>query len=105
MRYSRLLIPTLKEAPAEAQVVSHVLLVRGGYLRKLAAGIYALLPLGLRVVAKIERILREELERSGAQEVLMPMVHPAELWQESGRWQKYGPELFRFKDRKHTDLV
>src|SRR5581483_2286107 len=105
MRYSRLLIPTLKEAPAEAQVVSHVLLVRGGYIRKLAAGIYAMMPLGLRVVAKIERILREELNRSGAEEVLMPIVHPAELWQESGRWQKYGPELLRLKDRKGADFI
>src|SRR3954465_13850354 len=105
MRYSRLLIPTLKEAPAEAQVVSHILLVRGGFIRKLAAGIYSLLPLGTRVVAKIERIIREELNRSGAEEVLLPMVHPAELWQESGRWQKYGPELLRIKDRKQTDFA
>jgi prolyl-tRNA synthetase len=105
MRYSRLLIPTLKEAPAEAQVVSHVLLVRGGYIRKVAAGIYSLLPLGLRVVHKIERIIREELNRAGAQEVLPPMVHPAELWQESGRWQKYGPELLRLKDRKGADFA
>src|SRR5579871_5247111 len=105
MRYSRLLIPTLKEAPAEAVVASHVLLVRGGFIRKLAAGVYTLLPLGLRVVHKVERILREELERSGAQEVLPPFVHPAELWQESGRWQKYGPELLRFKDRKGADFV
>jgi len=104
MRYSQLLLPTLKEAPSEAQVVSHVLLVRAGYIRKLAAGVYSLLPLGLRVVAKIERILREELARSGAQEVLLPMVHPAELWVESGRWQKYGPELLRFKDRKGAEF-
>src|SRR5262245_21132757 len=105
MRNSRLLIPTLKEAPAEAQVVSHVLLVRAGYIRKVAAGVYSLLPLGLRVVAKIERILREELGRSGAEEVLLPVVHPAELWQESGRWQKYGPELLRIKDRKGADFA
>jgi prolyl-tRNA synthetase len=105
MRYSRLLIPTLKEAPAEAQVISHVLLVRAGYIRKLAAGIYSLLPLGMRVVAKIERIIREELTRAGAEEVLLPMVHPAELWQESGRWQKYGPELLRIKDRKNADFA
>jgi prolyl-tRNA synthetase len=105
MRYSRLLIPTLKEAPAEAQVVSHVLLVRAGYIRKAAAGIYSLLPLGMRVVAKIERIIREELNRAGAEEVLLPMVHPAELWQESGRWQKYGPELLRIKDRKNADFA
>src|SRR3954471_15430223 len=105
MRYSRLLIPTLKEAPSEAQVSSHVLLVRGGYIRKLAAGIYSLLPLGMRVVHKIERVIREELTRSGAEEVLLPMVHPAELWQESGRWQKYGPELLRIKDRKGADFA
>jgi len=105
MRHSRLLIPTLKEAPAEAQVVSHVLLVRGGFIRKQAAGIYSLLPLGLRVVQKIERIIREELNRSGAQEILPPFVHPGELWQESGRWQKYGPELLRLKDRKQADFV
>jgi prolyl-tRNA synthetase len=105
MRYSRLLIPTLKEAPAEAQVISHVLLVRAGYIRKLAAGIYSLLPLGMRVVAKVERIIREELTRAGAEEVLLPMVHPAELWQESGRWQKYGPELLRIKDRKNADFA
>jgi prolyl-tRNA synthetase len=105
MRYSRLLIPTLKEAPSEAQVISHVLLVRGGYIRKLAAGIYSLLPLGMRVVHKIERVIREELTRSGAEEVLLPMVHPAELWQESGRWQKYGPELLRIKDRKGADFA
>ncbi|HEX2568673.1 MAG TPA: proline--tRNA ligase [Polyangia bacterium] len=100
MRYSQFLAPTLKEAPAEAQVVSHVLLIRGGYIRKVAAGIYSLLPLGMRVVHKIERIVREELDAIGAQEVLLPMVHPAELWQESGRWQLYGPELGRFEDRK-----
>src|SRR5947209_18817400 len=105
MRYSKLLIPTLKEAPAEAQVLSHVLLVRAGYIRKLAAGIYSLLPLGVRVVKKIERILREELDRAGAQEVLMPVLHPAELWQESGRWQKYGPELLRIRDRKNAEFV
>jgi len=105
MRYSQMLIPTLKEAPAEAQVISHILLVRAGYIRKVAAGVYSLLPLGFRVVAKIERILREELARSGAEEVLLPMVHPAELWQESGRWQKYGPELLRFKDRKGADFA
>src|SRR5688572_5963751 len=104
MRYSKLLLPTLKEAPAEAQVVSHILLVRGGFIRKVAAGIYSLMPLGVRVVKKIERIIREELDRAGASEVLLPMVHPAELWQESGRWQKYGPELLRFKDRKGAEF-
>jgi prolyl-tRNA synthetase len=104
MRYSQLLLPTLKEAPAEAQVVSHILLVRAGYIRKVAAGIYTLLPLGVRVIKKISTIIREELDRAGAQEVLPPMVHPAELWQESGRWQKYGPELLRMKDRKGAEF-
>src|SRR5687767_9124521 len=104
MRYSKMLLPTLREAPAEAEVVSHILLVRAGYIRKVAAGVYSLLPLGTRVIQKIERIIREELDRAGAQEVLLPMVHPAELWQESGRWQKYGPELLRLKDRKNADF-
>jgi len=105
MRYSRLLIPTLKEAPAEAQVVSHILLIRGGFIRKIAAGIYTRLPLGLRVVQKIQRIVREELVRSGACEVLPPFVQPGELWVESGRWQKYGPGLLRLKDRKGADFI
>ncbi|MBK8258779.1 MAG: proline--tRNA ligase [Polyangiaceae bacterium] len=100
MRYSQLLIPTLKEVPAEAIVVSHQLLFRAGFIRKLAAGIYNLLPLALRTVHKIERIIREELGRAGAQELLMPAVQPSELWEESGRWQKYGAELLRFQDRK-----
>ena len=84
-------MPTLKESPADAQVVSHVYLVRGGFIRRLAAGIYNFLPLGWRVVRKIEDIVRDELDRAGAQEVLMPAAVPAELWQESGRWDKYGP--------------
>jgi prolyl-tRNA synthetase len=105
MRYSQLLAPTLREAPAEAEVASHVFLIRAGFIRKVAAGIYSLLPLGMRVVHKIERIVREELNRAGAQEVLLPMFHPAELWQESGRWQAYGPELLRVKDRKKTEFA
>jgi prolyl-tRNA synthetase len=105
MRYSQLLAPTLREAPAEAQVASHVFLIRSGYIRKSAAGVYSLLPLGVRVVQKIERIVREELDRAGAQEVLLPMFHPAELWQESGRWQAYGPELLRVKDRKGAEFA
>jgi prolyl-tRNA synthetase len=100
MRYSQLLLPTLKEVPAEAVVASHKLLLRAGFIRKLAAGIYTILPLGLRTVQKIERIVREEMNRAGAQEILMPAVQPAEIWQESGRWQQYGPELLRFQDRK-----
>ncbi|MBI5478696.1 MAG: proline--tRNA ligase [Deltaproteobacteria bacterium] len=104
MRYSQLLIPTLKEVPADAQVASHIFLVRGGYIRQVAAGIYSFLPMGLRVVNKVASIVREELNRAGAQEVLLPISLPAELWQESGRWQKYGPELLRFHDRKGKDF-
>jgi prolyl-tRNA synthetase len=104
MRYAQAFLPTLKEVPAEAQVVSHVYLLRAGYMRKVAAGIYSFLPLGYRVVRKVEQIIREEMNRAGAQEILMPMAVPAELWQESGRWQKYGPELLRFKDRKGSDF-
>ena len=105
MRLSKTLVPTLKEAPAEAEVPSHVFMVRGGYLRKVAAGIYSFLPLGWRVIKKIERIIREEMDRAGASEVFLPAVIPAELWQESGRWDKYGAQLLRFKDRKGADFV
>ena len=104
MRYSQAFIPTLKEDPADAQVASHVYLIRGGFIRKAAAGIYSFLPLGWRVIHKIEAIVRSELDRAGAQEVLLPAATPAELWQETGRWQKYGPELLRFKDRKGADF-
>ncbi|MCB9787385.1 MAG: proline--tRNA ligase [Deltaproteobacteria bacterium] len=104
MRMTVLHAPTLRDAPREAEVVSHQLLVRAGYIRQLAAGIYNLLPLGLRTVSRIARIVREEMDGAGAQEVLMPAVQPAELWQESGRWQKYGPELLRLKDRKGNDF-
>jgi prolyl-tRNA synthetase len=103
MFYSRLLLPTLKENPAEAEAVSHRLLLRAGMIRKLASGIYNYLPLGLRVLRKVEGIVREEMNRAGAQEVLLPAVQPAELWQESGRWQVYGKELLRFKDRHGRD--
>jgi prolyl-tRNA synthetase len=104
MRMTALHAPTLREAPREAEVVSHQLLVRAGYIRQLAAGIYNLLPLGLRTVQRIAAIIREEMDAAGAQEVLMPAVQPAELWLESGRWQKYGPELLRLKDRKGNDF-
>jgi len=103
MLYSRLLIPTLKEVPAEAEATSHILLFRAGMIRKLASGIYDYLPLGLRVLRKVENIVREEMNRAGAQEVLLPAVQPAELWQESGRWQIYGKELLRFQDRHGRD--
>jgi prolyl-tRNA synthetase len=105
MRMSQSLIPTLKEAPAEAEVPSHVFMVRGGYLRKVAAGIYSFLPLGWRVVKKVEKIIRQELDKAGCQEVFLPAVIPAELWQQSGRWEKYGAQLLRFKDRKGGDFV
>src|SRR5512133_2693418 len=105
MRLSKTHIPTLKEAPAEAEIPSHILMVRGGYLRKVAAGVYSFLPIGWRVIQKIQRIIREEMNRAGAQEVFLPAVIPAELWQESGRWEHYGDQLLRFKDRKGADFV
>ncbi|MBW2503929.1 MAG: proline--tRNA ligase [Deltaproteobacteria bacterium] len=104
MRYSQYLLPTLKETPGDAEVVSHQLMLRSGMIRKIAAGIYDYLPLGLRVIRKVEAIVREEMNRAGAIELLMPMVVPADLWEESGRWQQYGRELLRFKDRKETDF-
>ncbi len=104
MRTSQLLIPTLKETPSDAEVISHQLMLRAGMIRKLAAGIYSWLPLGLRVLRKVEAIVREEMNRAGAQEVLMPAVQPAELWQESGRWGQYGPELLRMQDRHKRDF-
>ena len=100
MRYSQYLLSTLKETPADAEVVSHQLMMRAGMIRKVAAGIYSYLPLGLRSIRKVEQIVREEMNRAGAIELLMPMVVPAELWQESGRWEQYGKELLRMKDRK-----
>jgi prolyl-tRNA synthetase len=103
MRYSRLLLPTLREEPADAEVVSHTLMLRAGMIRKVAAGIYTLLPLGVRVVHKVEQIIREEMDRAGAQEVVMPCVLPAELWKESGRWDQYGRELLRMQDRHQRD--
>ncbi len=99
MRYSRLFAPTLRDDPADADIVSHRLLLRAGYVRRVTSGVYDFLPLGLRVLRRIEAIVREEMDRAGAQELLMPMVQPAELWQQSGRWDKYGPELLRFRDR------
>ena len=103
MLFSQLLAPTLREAPADAEIASHVLLVRGGFIRRLASGSYTWLPLGLRVLRKVERIVREELARAGAQEVLMPVVQPAELWRESGRWDVMGPEMLRLQDRHQRD--
>jgi prolyl-tRNA synthetase len=105
MRWSRYPVNTTKETPAEAEVISHQLMLRAGLIRRLAAGIYTWTPFGLRVVRKVEGIIREEMDRAGALEVLMPAVQPAELWQESGRWEQYGPELLRLKDRHQRDFV
>ncbi len=104
MRWSRFFIPTLREDPADAEVVSHKLLVRAGAIRQLAAGIYSMLPLGQRVAIKVMQILREEMNAIGGQEFYLPALHPAEIWQESGRWQAIGDEMFRLKDRKGTDM-
>ncbi len=105
MRFSKAFLPTLKEDPADAELVSHRLMVRAGLLRKHAAGIFSLLPLGWRVTQKVSRIIREELDRAGAQEVSLPILMPSELWKESGRWDKHGPELFRQRDRHDRDFV
>jgi prolyl-tRNA synthetase len=104
MLWSKVLIPTLKEDPADAEVVSHKLLVRAGFIRQVSRGVYDYFPLALRVIRKIEQIVREEMNRAGAQELLMPITAPAELWQESGRWEMYGKELVRFKDRNERDF-
>src|SRR5215472_15700371 len=105
MRLSQYPINTMKETPAEAEVISHQLMLRAGLIRRLAAGLYSWLPLGMRSLHKVERIVREEMDRAGALELVMPVVQPAELWQESGRWNDYGPELLRFKDRHERDFV
>jgi len=105
MKASQTFLATLKEAPADAEVVSHQLMVRAGLIRKLSAGIYNYLPLGLKVIRKVENIIREEMNRAGAIELLMPIVQPAELWQETGRWEKMGPELLRIKDRHERDFL
>lgn len=104
MRFSRIFLPTLKEAPSDAEIVSHRLMLRAGMIRKLAAGVYNYLPMGLKVIRKVENIVREEMNRAGAQEVGMPVVIPAELWQESGRWDEYGKELLRIKDRHQRNF-
>jgi prolyl-tRNA synthetase len=104
MLLSKILLPTLKDAPQEAEVISHKLMLRAGMIRKVASGIYTWLPLGLKVLRKIENIVREEMDASGAQEVFMPMVQPRELWEETKRWDKMGPELLRIKDRHDRDF-
>lgn len=102
MRMSKLFLPTLREVPADAQVISHQLMLRSGMIKKLAAGVYTFLPLGLRVIKKISKIIEQEMNNASGQEILMPVVQPAELWRESGRFNEYGPELLRFQDRKET---
>ncbi|HJQ64039.1 MAG TPA: proline--tRNA ligase, partial [Burkholderiales bacterium] len=104
MRVSRFFISTLKEAPSDAEVVSHKLMLRAGLIKRLTSGVYTWMPLGLRVLRKVEAVIREEMNASGAVELLMPAVQPAELWQESKRWDEYGPELLRFKDRHQRDF-
>ena len=105
MRATSFFISTLKEAPADADIVSQQFMIRAGMIKRLAAGIYTYMPMGLRSIRKTEQIIREEMERAGAVELLLPVVQPAELWQESGRWEKYGPELLRFKDRHDRQFV
>ena len=105
MRASQFFLSTLKEAPSDAEVISHKLMMRAGLIKRLAGGIYTWMPLGLRALRKVEAIVREEMNRAGAIEVLMPAVQPAELWQESGRWDFYGPEMLRFKDRHDRAFV
>ncbi|KPU26541.1 prolyl-tRNA synthetase [Caloranaerobacter sp. TR13] len=104
MRMSRMYMPTLREVPSEAEIPSHQLLLRAGMIRKLVSGVYSFLPLGYRVMRKIEQIVREEMDASGAQEVLMSAIQPAEIWQESGRWYEFGPEMFRLKDRHEREF-
>ncbi len=104
MRTSQFPLNTVKETPADAEIISHQLMLRAGLIRKLAAGLYTWLPVGLKVLRKVERVVREEMDKAGALEVSMPVVQPAELWQESGRWEKYGPELARLKDRHEREF-
>ena len=105
MRLSKLFFTSLRDDPADAEMVSHRLLVRGGYVRQLGSGIYSLLPLGFRVQQRIEQVIREEIDAIGGQEMEMPVVHPADLWRQSGRYAKIGPEMARFKDRGGRDMV
>ena len=105
MRWSRAFLPVLKETPADAQIVSHKLMLRAGLVRQTAAGIYAWLPLGFRVLRKIEQIVREEQDRAGAQELLMPTLQSADLWRESGRYDAYGPEMLRIRDRHEREML
>ena len=99
MRFTEFGLTTLKEIPAEAEIVSHQLMLRAGLIRRLASGLFSWMPMGLRVMKKVERVVRQEMDRAGALEMVMPAVQPAELWQESGRWEQYGPLLLRMQDR------
>ncbi len=105
MRTTGYLLATLKETPSDAEVISHQLMLRAGMIRKLASGLYTWLPTGVRILKKVENIVREEMNKAGGIEVLMPIVQPAELWQESGRWEQYGPELARLKDRHNRSFL
>jgi prolyl-tRNA synthetase len=105
MKASQFFISTLKEAPADAEVISHKLMMRAGMIKRLGAGIYNYMPIGLRIIRRVEAVIREEMNRAGAIELLMPLVQPAELWQETGRFEKMGPELLRVKDRHQRDFV
>ncbi|MCL4690638.1 MAG: proline--tRNA ligase, partial [Burkholderiales bacterium] len=104
MRASQFFLATLKEAPQEAELPSHKLMLRGGLIRKLGSGLYSWLPLGMRVLHKVERVIREEMDAAGALEIIMPPVQPAELWQETGRWELYGPMMLRIKDRAEREF-
>ncbi|MEW6715476.1 MAG: aminoacyl--tRNA ligase-related protein, partial [Nitrospirota bacterium] len=104
MRFSEIFIPTLREAPAEAEAVSHVLMLRAGYVRQLASGLYIYLPLAQKVMQRINKIIREEMDAIGAQEITMPALHPADIWQKTGRWSDIGDEMFRLKDRGKRDM-
>ena len=104
MYFSQMFLPTLREVPAEAEIMSHKWMLRAGIMRKLASGIYSFLPLGLRALRKVEQIVREEMDRAGAQELLMSALLPAESYRESGRWEVFGPEMFRLKDRNNRDF-
>ena len=105
MRWSRSFIPTLREDPADAEAASHRLFVRAGFMRQLMSGAYSLLPLGLRSLAKVERIVRQEMDKIGAQEFTLPALHPAELWQKSGRWETVGDVMFRLRDRHGVEQI
>ena len=105
MRASQFTFATLKETPSDADIISAQLMIRAGLIRKLASGLYTWLPMGLKTLKKVEKIIREEMDAINTQELVMPVVQPAELWQESGRWEDYGPELLRFKDRHQRDFV